>query len=131
MIVASHEGMFGDRDFIYLTVVPPGAAVTPISSGSSALGAGGRELARCRSRRRCSPRLFTLLLLRSFRRRPAGQKLLWAGGFALFAVATASEAVAQGSGWSAGLFRSYYLCGGVLTVGLARRGLRVAAAPPR
>jgi hypothetical protein len=60
--------------------------------------------------------LFTILLLRSFRRRRAGEKLLWAGGFALFAAATASEAVAQGAGWSAALFRGYYLCGGVLTV---------------
>ena len=34
----------------------------------------------------------------------------------LFAVATACEAIAQGSGWSPGLFRGYYLCGGVLTV---------------
>jgi hypothetical protein len=31
-------------------------------------------------------------------------------------VPTASQAIAQGSGWSAGLFRGYYLCGGVLTV---------------
>jgi hypothetical protein len=60
--------------------------------------------------------LFTILLLRSFRRRHAGEKLLWATGFALFAVAAASEAFGQGSGWSPGLFRLYYLCGGVLTV---------------
>ncbi|MFL5825586.1 MAG: hypothetical protein ACJ76V_03590, partial [Thermoleophilaceae bacterium] len=60
--------------------------------------------------------LFALSLLRSFRRRPAGQKLLWATGFGLFAIATASEAIAQGSGWTTGLFRAYYLCGGVLTV---------------
>src|SRR6266540_5182642 len=29
MIVASQQGMFGDRNFIYLRVVPRGAAVTP------------------------------------------------------------------------------------------------------
>jgi hypothetical protein len=34
----------------------------------------------------------------------------------LFAVAAACEAVAQGSGWSPGLFRAYYLAGGVLAV---------------
>jgi hypothetical protein len=80
---------------------------------------------------------FTILLLRSFRRRPAGEKLLWAGGFLLFAAATACEAIGQGSGWSPGLFRSYYLCGGVLTVAwlgagsawlLLPRGLRASLA---
>jgi hypothetical protein len=115
LLVASHEGMFGDRDFSYLTVVPPGAAATPIGGDSrrsvppiarSLLPVGAALLAA----------LFTILLLRSFRRRRAGEKLLWAGGFALFAAATASEAIAQGAGWSPGLFRGYYLCGGVLTV---------------
>ena len=116
LLVASHEGMFGDRDFSYVTVVAPGAAVTPIGGDSrrsvpaiarSLLPVGASLLAA----------VFTLLLLRSFRRRRAGEKLLWAGGFALFAAATATEAVAQGAGWSPGLFRAYYLCGGVLTVG--------------
>jgi cbb3-type cytochrome oxidase subunit 1 len=115
LVVASHEGMFGDRDFVYLRVVAPGAAVTAIGGGSrtsvpavaSALLPLGASLLAA---------LFTILLLRSFRRRPAGEKLLWAGGFALFTAATASEAIAQGAGWTASLFRVYYLCGGVLTV---------------
>jgi hypothetical protein len=115
LVVASHEGMFGDRDFIYVRVVAPGAAVTSIGGGSrtsvpavasSLLPLGAFLVAA----------LFTVLLLRSFRRRAGGEKLLWAGGFGLFAVATLSEAVAQGSGWTAALFRCYYLCGGVLTV---------------
>jgi hypothetical protein len=115
MIAASHEGMFGDRDFIYMRVVPPGAAVTAIASDSarsvpdvsaSLLPVAAALLAGW----------FTVLLLRSFRRRRAGEKLLWAGGFLLFALATACEAIAQGSGWSPGLFRGYYLCGGVLAV---------------
>jgi hypothetical protein len=38
------------------------------------------------------------------------------GGFILFAVAAGSEALAQRSGWSPALFRTYYLAGGVLTV---------------
>jgi hypothetical protein len=115
LIVASHEGMFGDNDFIYLRVVPPGAAVTPIGGGSqrSAPAVSSTLLPVAAA---LLALLFTLLLLVSFRRRRAGQKLLWAGGFMLFAAATACEAVGQGSGWSAGLFRSYYLCGGVLTV---------------
>jgi hypothetical protein len=115
MISATHEGMFGDRDFIYLRVVPPGAPVTPISGDSdhSAPSVAGSLLPVAAT---LLAALFTLLLVRSFRRRQAGEKLLWTGGFLLFAVATACEAVGQGSGWSAGLFRSYYLCGGVLTV---------------
>src|SRR5205814_9265667 len=30
--VATHEGMFGGRDFAYLRIVPPGGPVTAISS---------------------------------------------------------------------------------------------------
>jgi hypothetical protein len=40
----------------------------------------------------------------------------------LFALAAACEAVAQGSGWSPGLFRTYYLAGGVLAVGYLGAG---------
>ncbi len=115
LFVGTHQGMFGGRDFAYMTVVPRAVPVTPISlrpRGSvpavidaflpiaAALVAG----------------LFSVLLLRSFGRRPAGQKALWAGGFALFAVAAAAEAAAQRAGWSEALFRTYYLAGGVLTV---------------
>jgi hypothetical protein len=115
LFVASHEGMFGGRDFSYLTVVAPGSGTTAISSRSDIrvpavaadlLPVGAALVAT----------LFAALLLRSFRRRPAGQKLLWAAGFALFAVATGSEAAAARAGWSEGLFRTYYLAGGVLTV---------------
>jgi hypothetical protein len=60
--------------------------------------------------------LFVALLLKSFRRRPAGQKGFWAAGFGLFAAAAATEALAQRAGWTPGLFRVYYLAGGVLTV---------------
>jgi hypothetical protein len=115
LFVASHEGMFGGRDFSYLTVVGPGAATTAISSRPHAsapaivhdlLPVGAALVAA----------LFAALLLRSFRRRPAGQKLLWAAGFALFTAATAAEAIAARTGWSPWLFRAYYLAGGVLTV---------------
>jgi hypothetical protein len=43
---------------------------------------------------------FAGLLLRSLRRRPSREKVLWAAGFVLFAVAAASEAVAQRMGWT-------------------------------
>jgi hypothetical protein len=115
LFVGTHQGMFGGRDFAYLTVTQRGAPVTPISLRprasvpavidaflpiASALVAG----------------LFSALLLSSFLRRPAGQKALWAAGFALFAAAAVAEALAQHAGWSSALFRTYYLAGGVLTV---------------
>ncbi|MEA2361018.1 MAG: hypothetical protein QOD71_163 [Thermoleophilaceae bacterium] len=121
VFVASHEGMFGGRDFVYLTVAPRGAPVTAISSRSSGssptVAAALLPIAAA-----LAAALFTALLARSYRQRPAGQKLLWTGGFGLFAVAAASEAVAQRSGWNPGLFRTYYLTGGVLAVGYLGAG---------
>jgi hypothetical protein len=115
VFTATHEGMFGGRDYNYLRVVTAGAAITAISSRPDAttpsvihslLPIAAALLAL----------LFALLLAASFRKRPAGQKGLWAVGFLLFAVATACEAIAQRSGWTPALFRTYYLAGGVLTV---------------
>ena len=63
-----------------------------------------------------------LLLGRSFLQRPAGQKAFWAAGFACFAVATVCEAAGQRLGWSPALFRTYYVAGGVLTVGFLGAG---------
>jgi hypothetical protein len=115
LLLGTHPGMFGGRDFAYLTVVRSGAPVTPISlrpHGSvPAIADTLLPLAAA-----LVAALFTLLLARSFRRRPAGEKALWALGFALFAAATTSEALAQKAGWSPALFRTYYLAGGVLTV---------------
>jgi hypothetical protein len=121
LFVGTHQGMFGGRDYAYLTIVPPAAPVTPISA----------------SHRRAVPQIadallpvaatlvaaaFAALLLWSFRRRPAGEKLLWAAGFVLFAAAALSEALAQRDGWSQTLFRTYYLAGGVLTVAFLGAG---------
>jgi hypothetical protein len=121
LLAAEHEGMFGGKDFVYLRVVPPGAAVTPISVDSRT-GAPTILNSLLPVAAALVAALFCALLLRSARRRPAGQKLLWAAGFALFAVAAASEALAQRAGWSDGLFRTYYLCGGVLTVAFLGAG---------
>ncbi len=115
LFIGTHQGMFGGRDFAYFAVVAADAPVTAISSGSergvpqiahSFLPVGAALLALA----------FALLLIRSFLRRPAGQKALWSAGFLLFAVAATTEALAQRDGWSPGLFRTYYLAGGVLTV---------------
>ncbi len=121
MFVATHQGMFGGRDFAYVRVVGRGQPVTAISSGSNepvpavvdALLPVAAALVAF---------LFVFLLLRSYWNRPAGQKALWAAGFAFFAVATTCEAIAQRAGWSPALFRSYYLAGGVLTVGFLGAG---------
>jgi hypothetical protein len=75
--------------------------------------------------------LFALLLVRSYRRRPAAQKALWALGFFLFAFAAACEAAAQRHGWTPFLFRSYYLCGGVLTVAALGAGSAMLQLRPR
>src|SRR5438067_6540620 len=89
--VAAHEGMFGGRDYDYLTVVRPGEPVTSISS----------------SARRSSPAvadallplaaalvalLFAVRLVSSALRRPGGQKWLWALGPAFLALAPVDAA---------------------------------------
>jgi|GEM_PF-700301 len=113
--VAAHEGMFGGRDYDYLTVVRPGEPVSSISSSgrtsSPAVADALLPLAAA-----LVALLFAARLASSAWRRPAGQKWLWALGFAFFAVAAACEAVAHRGGWSVPLFRAYYLAGGVLTV---------------
>jgi hypothetical protein len=114
LFVGTHQGMFGGRDFAYLTVVRRGAPVTPISlrPGASVPAVIDAFLPIAAA---LVAGLFSTLLLRSFLRRPAGQKALWAAGFAMFAAAAAAEALAQHAGWTPALFRTYYL-GGVLTV---------------
>jgi hypothetical protein len=115
LLISSHEGMFGGKDFTYLRVVRAGALVTAIGGGDKrpvpAVAKSFLPVAAA-----LVALLFVLLLTRSFVRRPGGSKALWAIGFALFAVATICEAVAQRVGWGPTLFRSYYLSGGVLTV---------------
>ena len=128
--VSTHEGMFGGRDFSYLTVVPPRAATTTIADRTNAdvpaiadafLPVASALVALA----------FALLLLRSLRARPAGQKALWAIGFALFATACAAEAAAQRLGWTPALFRTYYLAGGVLTVAYLGAGSAWLRLTPR
>jgi len=126
---ASHEGMFGGRDYAYLEIVPPSAPTTPIASG------GGRTPTIAHALPPVAATLlalaFTLLLLRSFRARPAGQKAFWAAGFLLFAIATATEALAQHGGWTPAFFRTYYLCGGILAVAYLGAGSAWLLLPPR
>jgi len=115
VFAAAHEGMFGGRDFAYLRVVALGESVTVVSHSQRtdvpAVADAVPPIAAA-----LLAAAFALLLLRSLLRRTAGQKALWGVGFALFAVAAASEAAAQRAGWNPALFRTYYLAGGVLTV---------------
>jgi hypothetical protein len=113
--VAAREGMFGGRDYDYLTVVRSGEPVTPISSSgrTSSPAVAGALLPLAAA---LVALLFAALLTSAALRRPAGQKWLWAVGFALFAAAAATEAAAHRDGWNVPLFRTYYLAGGVLTV---------------
>lgn len=115
LFAVAHEGMFGGRDFAYMTVVAPGAPATVIADRPRAAAPAVAD-ALLPVAAALLAGLFALRLLRSARRRIAGQKLLWAGGFALFAAATACEALAERNGWSPALFRAYYAAGGVLSV---------------
>jgi hypothetical protein len=115
VFAATHEGMFGGRDFAYLRIVAPGQATTAIASKPDATAPAVIH-ALFPVAATLVAGLFALLLASSFRRRPAGQKALWAVGFLCFAAATCAEALAQRLGWSPALFRLYYLAGGVLAV---------------
>lgn len=115
VFAASREGMFGGRDFAYLRVVGPDEPVTEVSRRPHASAPAVADALPPIAASLLAV-VFALLLVRSFLRRPAGQKALWAAGFALFALAASCEALAQRAGWSPGLFRLYYLAGGVLTV---------------
>jgi hypothetical protein len=115
VFVGSHEGMFGGRDYAYLSIVAPGEATTPIGAGGpTSVPAVADSLLPLAAA--LVALTFSALLAASFTRRPAGQKALWAAGFALFATAALAEGVSQRTGWTPGLFRTYYAAGGVLTV---------------
>jgi hypothetical protein len=130
VFVAAHEGMFGGRDYAYISIVPPEAETTPIGAGgSSPVPAVADALLPLAAA--LVALLFCGLLVASFLRRPAGQKGLWAAGFALFATAALAEAVTQRVGWTPGLFRTYYLAGGVLTVAYLGAGSAWLLLPPR
>jgi hypothetical protein len=128
--VATHEGMFGGRDFAYLRVVPPSVAVTTISSRPHAAAPAVLDalLPLCASLLALA---FAALLLRSLLRRRSGEKVLWSLGFLFFALAAGCEALAQRVGWSPGLFRIYYLAGGVLTVAYLGAGSAWMLLPSR
>src|SRR5436190_14045382 len=113
--VATHEGMFGGRDFDYLRVVARGSPATQIASNvdGSAPQVADALLPLAAA---LLAFVFALRLGLSWRRRPAAQKVFWGIGFAFFGIEATAEAVAYRHGWLARLFRIYYVAGGVLTV---------------
>jgi hypothetical protein len=121
-LVAAKEGMFGGRDYDYLQVVGPGAPVTAIGSAGSTATSPPVADALLPIGAALVSFLFAGLLAISFVRRRGVQKALWGLGFACFGIAAACEAAAQRAGWSEGLFKTYYVCGGVLTVALLGSG---------
>ena len=106
--------MFGGRDYAYLRSSRPARRHGDQLAARRDGARGARRAAAARAA--LVALAFAVLLLRSLMRRRSGEKALWGSGFLLFAVAAACEAVAQRDGWSPGLFRAYYLAGGVLTV---------------
>jgi cbb3-type cytochrome oxidase subunit 1 len=128
--VATHEGMFGGRDFAYLRIVSPSSPVTAINSRPHAAAPAVLDalLPLCAA---LVALAFAALLLRSLLRRRSGEKVLWAAGFTLFAVAAGCEALAQRIDWTPGLFRTYYLAGGVLTVAYLGAGSAWLLLPKR
>ena len=121
-LVAAKEGMFGGRDYDYLQVVAPGAPVTAIGPAGSAATSPPVADALLPLGAALVALLFAGLLASSFARRRGGQKAFWGLGFACFGIAAVCEAAAQRAGWSEGLFKTYYVCGGVLTVALLGSG---------
>jgi hypothetical protein len=113
--VATHEGMFGGRDFDYFRVVPRRDTVTAITSNAKGTAPQVAN-ALLPLAAALLALLFAARLISSWLRRRAAQKLFWAAGFCCFALAAASEALAFRHGWSPALFRVYYVAGGVLTV---------------
>jgi hypothetical protein len=121
--------MFGGRDYAYLSVVQPGEQASRLAPGAKRTTPVADALPPVAAT--LVALVFALLLARSYRRRPAAQKALWGAGFLLFAAAAACEAAAQRHGWTPGLFRGYYLCGGVLTVAALGAGSAMLQLRPR
>lgn len=61
--------------------------------------------------------LFTVALLDQWRERRHGFQLIWAIGTLFYGIAAGSEALAAATGWTEGLYRTWYLTGAVWTAG--------------
>ena len=62
------------------------------------------------------------LLAGRWRRRHEPRLALWSAGLAAYALGAAAIAWGAAAGWNEGVFRAYYLCGGLLTAALLGAG---------
>jgi hypothetical protein len=62
------------------------------------------------------------LLASRWRERREPQLAAWSAGLAAYALGTAAIAWGAAAGWNEGVFRAYYLCGGLLTAALLGAG---------
>jgi hypothetical protein len=69
----------------------------------------------------------TGLLLRRWRERREPRLLGWAAGLGAYALGAAAIAWGAAAGWNDGVFRAYYLCGGLLTAALLGAGSLLGA----
>jgi cbb3-type cytochrome oxidase subunit 1 len=124
------QGMFGDRDYQYFAVAAPGETLTPIAPNRTGVG-DQRSLAAglIAAFAFAVAAVFAARIVAAFVRRRRPELAFWGAGFVLFAVACAAETAATLAHWSPGLFRAYYLCGGVLLVGFLGVGSLYRAAP--
>ncbi|HEY7795249.1 MAG TPA: hypothetical protein VIA10_14685 [Gaiellaceae bacterium] len=67
------------------------------------------------------------LLAGRARERRAVHLGLWSAGLAAYALGTAAIAWGASAGWNDGVFRAYYLCGGLLTAALLGAGSLASA----
>jgi hypothetical protein len=76
----------------------------------------------------------TGLILRRWRAKREPRLLGWSAGLAAYALGAAAIAWGAAAGWNEGVFRAYYLFGGMLTAALlgagSLLGVRIAAAAP-
>ena len=76
----------------------------------------------------------TGLLLGRWRERHEPHLAVWAAGLGAYAIGAAAIAWGAAAGWNEGVFRAYYLCGGLLTAALlgagSLLGVGVRAAAP-
>ena len=60
---------------------------------------------------------FGLVVLNQYRTRRKPYQAVWGAALVMFGLAALFEAIGLGAGWSAGVYRAYYLFGALLTVG--------------
>ncbi len=74
---------------------------------------------------------FACAVLLQFRRRGGGYRLIWGVALLCYGIATAVQYAAELHGWSTGIFRAWYLSGGLLTAAYLGQGSAFLLLPRR